>query len=104
MAGSKTPRILVPVLEGGELARAWASATNELRERTYRLERGEAVYPYVVLKNKTVRNNLIKFIAVKVIMLVLLLVTPCAPRLIPPVLKMETEYYFESICVPDNKM
>ena len=42
MIGGKTPRILVPVLDGGELASACASAMNEIRERTYRLELGES--------------------------------------------------------------
>ena len=42
MIGGKTPRILVPVLDGGELANAWVSAINELQEITYRLVLGES--------------------------------------------------------------
>ena len=42
MIGGKTPHIVVPVLDGGELASAWVDAINELRERTYRLELEES--------------------------------------------------------------
>jgi len=64
----------------------------------------KAVYPHFVLQNITLSNGLVKVIAVKIIMSVHLSVTPCASRLTPPVLKMETEYYCESVCAPANKM
>jgi len=48
----------------------------------------KAVYPYFVLKNKTLRNDLIKRKELKIVMLVLLLVRACAPRLTAPLLKI----------------
>ena len=65
----------------------------------------KAVYPYFVLKNKSLRNELIKMIAVKIIMLVLLLVTPCAPRLtVPPPRPEDGERMSLRKCAPDNQM
>jgi len=73
MIGGKTPLILVPVLNGGELASACPGSNLE-----------KAAYPYFIMKNETLINDLIKLTSVKIIMLVLLLVTPCASRLTPP--------------------
>ena len=64
----------------------------------------KAADPYFIMKKETPRNDPIKLASVKIIMLVLLLVTPCAPRLTPPVLKRETEYNCESICALGNIM